>query len=305
MINSEASSSTTSVVGIKGGPSRGATMLPNGEKRDVSANDLGQPTEITDVPDEDIKSVMKGLEKGFYFPHVSEMYLRDRLATFWRIFKSDKLQVCVTVLIDKILRHRRLKRIRKCERLNPESKTTSMTNFVAKSVDKDRKGRLIGLGVGVCPTLLKKVKHLLIQNEDLCDTNIELAVKVDVLHKDLQKVKDTVNVLASTSQGGSRSTSQPPSVPFQAPISAPNLHLNKKCILNGFSEAKVARGEAAFVDPVTPIHQGCLQQSKSPENLLRLVSDCRLQIADVGHFCFRSMTGRSFQLQHLPQAFSY
>ncbi|KAF6152197.1 hypothetical protein GIB67_005307 [Kingdonia uniflora] len=336
VINSEASSSTTSVVGRKRGPSRGATMLPNGKKRDVSANDLGQPnrgdenhhkfistfgvltrthipiiySKITDVPDEDIKNVMKGLEKGFYFPHVSKMYLRDRLATFWRNFNSDKYiknvkgenpvlvkannpefvpiddwhhfvdncnnatfqaasvrnsanrenltaLACVGRDSMAVIRHR-LEKIRKCERLNPESKTTSVTDSVAKSDDKDRKGRLIGLGAGVCPTLLKKAKHLLIQNEDLRDTNIELAGKVDVLEKDLQKVKDTVNVLASTSQGGSCSTSQPPSVPFQAPISAPNLHLNKKCMLNGFSEAKVARGEVAFVDPTTLIHQGIL-----------------------------------------------
>ncbi|KAF6140280.1 hypothetical protein GIB67_000328 [Kingdonia uniflora] len=89
-------------------------------------------------------------------------------------------------------------KIRKCERLNPESKTASVTDFVAKLVDKDRKGSLIGLGAGVCPTLLKKSKHLLIQNKDLRDINIELA--------------------------------------------------------------------------------GCLQQSKIPENLLRLVAGCRLQM---------------------------
>ncbi|KAF6150735.1 hypothetical protein GIB67_020818 [Kingdonia uniflora] len=135
------------------------------------------------------------------------------------------------------------------------------------SVDKDRKGHLIGLGASIFPTLLKKAKHLLIQ------------------------------ILSWL---------------------APNLHLNKKCILNGFSEAKVARGEVVFVDPATPTHQGilgegfykillyeiyspncplvkpdgyvntlgkvqaggCLQQSKSPENLLRLVAGCRLQVAD-------------------------
>ncbi|KAF6156558.1 hypothetical protein GIB67_000023 [Kingdonia uniflora] len=39
-------------------------------------------------------------------------------------------------------------------------------------------------------------------------------------------------------------------------VEAPNPHLNKKCILNGFSEAKVARGEVASIDPTTPIHQG-------------------------------------------------
>ncbi|KAF6165646.1 hypothetical protein GIB67_008494 [Kingdonia uniflora] len=86
----EASSSTTatSAVGRKRGHSRGATMLPNGKKRYVSENDMGQPnkgdknhhkfistlsvltrthipiiySKITDVPDEDIKIVMKGLE---------------------------------------------------------------------------------------------------------------------------------------------------------------------------------------------------------------------------------------------------
>ncbi|KAF6157254.1 hypothetical protein GIB67_041715, partial [Kingdonia uniflora] len=65
------------------------------------------------------------------------------------------------------------------------------------SVGKDCKGRLIGLGVGVCSTLLKKAKHLLIQNEDLCHTNLELAGKVDALEKDLQKVKDTMIVLVT------------------------------------------------------------------------------------------------------------
>ncbi|KAF6174808.1 hypothetical protein GIB67_042877 [Kingdonia uniflora] len=126
------------------------------------------------------------------------------------------------------------------------------------ATDKDCKGRLIGHGASDFPILPKKTKLLLIQNEDLLDTNIELADKVNVLEKDLQKVKDTVNVLASTFQGGSYSTSQPPSVPFQAPMYAPNPHLNKKCTLNGFSKAKVAHGEVAFVDPATSIHQGVL-----------------------------------------------
>ncbi|KAF6146668.1 hypothetical protein GIB67_008954 [Kingdonia uniflora] len=281
----EASSSTTSVVGRKRGPSRGATMLPNGEKRDVSANDLGQPnrggknhhkfistlgvltrthipiiySKITDVTDEDIKNVIKGLEKGFYFPHVSEMYLRDRLATFWRNFKSDKYIKNVKGKILVLTKANnpefvpiddwhhfvdncnsaafQTASVRKSA--NRENLTTpayvgrdSMAVIRhRRSVDKDRKGRLIGLGAGVCPTLLKKAKHLLIQNEDLRDTNIELAGKVDVLEKDLQKVKDTVNVLE-----------------------APNLHLNKKYILNGFSKVKVARGEVAFVDPTSPIH---------------------------------------------------
>ncbi|KAF6173060.1 hypothetical protein GIB67_038870, partial [Kingdonia uniflora] len=121
---------------------------------------------------------------------------------------------------------------------------------------------------------------------------------------------------------------------------APNLYLNKKCILNGFSKANVVCGEVAFVDPATPIHQGILGQGfykillyeiyspncplvkpdsyvstlgevqerglgnddwllskikelgKSIKIGCRLqVADCRLQIADVGHFCFRSITG--------------
>ncbi|KAF6156472.1 hypothetical protein GIB67_011273 [Kingdonia uniflora] len=396
-------------------------MLPNGEKRYVSANDLGQPntgdknhhkfistlgvltrthipiiySKITDVPDEDIQNVMKGLEKGFYFPDVSEMYLRDKFATFWRNFKSDKYTKNVkgkNLALSKANNHEfvpiddwhcfvdncnsatfqaasarnsanrenlttpacigrdsmvvvcglwfvvcyRLEKIRKCERLNPESKTTSVTDSVSKSVDKDRKRCLIGLGAGVCPTLLKKAKHLLIQNEDLRDTNIELAGKVDALEKDLQKLKDIVNVLASTSQGGSCSTSQPPSVPFQAPISALNPDLNKKCILNGFNEAKVARGEVAFVDPATPIHQGILGEGfykillyeiyspncplVKPDGYVNTLGEVqagvfvawskwllttikepgksikigyRLQIADVAHLCFRSITGTS------------
>ncbi|KAF6169951.1 hypothetical protein GIB67_034343 [Kingdonia uniflora] len=281
----EASSSTTStsVVGRKWGPSREATMLSNDEKRYVSTNDLGQQkgddknhhkfistlriltrthipiiySKIINVHDEDIKSIMKGFEavsacnsanrENLTAPvcvgRDSMVVVRHRLANEMILksdaqvprsdgfikahTKSDKIVQCPTLV----------EKIRKCERLNPESKMTSMTDFVAKSVDKDHKGHLIGLGAGVCPTLLKKAKHLLIQNEDLCDTNIELAGKVD-----------------STSQGGSCSTSQPPSIPFQAPISALNPHLNKKCILNGFSKAKVAHGKVAFVDPAIPIH---------------------------------------------------
>ncbi|KAF6153089.1 hypothetical protein GIB67_034811 [Kingdonia uniflora] len=55
VLNLEAPSSTTSIKGGKKGPSRGSQM-----------------------------------KEGFYFPHVSEMYLRDKLATYWRNFKSGK-----------------------------------------------------------------------------------------------------------------------------------------------------------------------------------------------------------------------
>ncbi|KAF6142123.1 hypothetical protein GIB67_037041 [Kingdonia uniflora] len=45
----EASSSTTLVVGRKRDSSQGANMLPNGEKRYVSANDLGSQTEVVKI----------------------------------------------------------------------------------------------------------------------------------------------------------------------------------------------------------------------------------------------------------------
>ncbi|KAF6166352.1 hypothetical protein GIB67_034903 [Kingdonia uniflora] len=49
-----------------------------------------------------------------------------------------------------------------------------MDDSVAMTIDKDRKGRMIALGAGVCPIILKKTKHLLKQNEDLRNKNLEL-----------------------------------------------------------------------------------------------------------------------------------
>ncbi|KAF6136738.1 hypothetical protein GIB67_020060 [Kingdonia uniflora] len=71
-----------------------------------------------------------------------------------------------------------IEKIRQCERLNPKTKISSVDDSIAKTIDKDRKGRMIALGTGVCPIILKKAKHLLKQNEDLRNTNLELTDEI-------------------------------------------------------------------------------------------------------------------------------
>ncbi|KAF6170560.1 hypothetical protein GIB67_031968 [Kingdonia uniflora] len=87
--------------------------------------------------------------------------------------KKDKTVEC-PVLVEKI---------RQCERLDLKTKTTSVDDYVAKTIDKDRKGRMIVLGVSVCLILLKKTKHLLKQNEDLRNTNLQLTNEISMLVK--------------------------------------------------------------------------------------------------------------------------
>ncbi|KAF6163818.1 hypothetical protein GIB67_016158 [Kingdonia uniflora] len=123
------SPSSSPIVGGKRGRSRGPTMQPNGEKKFVSANYLGQPNkgdqnhhdlvttlgvqtrthipiiyaDIKAVPRDNIKNIMKHLEGSFDMPDISREYLRNRIVAVWRNFKSDLytklLQFCcVSVL---------------------------------------------------------------------------------------------------------------------------------------------------------------------------------------------------------------
>ncbi|KAF6173861.1 hypothetical protein GIB67_039812 [Kingdonia uniflora] len=114
-VNIGNSPSSPPIVGGKRGRSRGPTMLPNGEKKFVSANYLGQPNkgdqnhhdlvttlgvqtrthipiiyaDIKAVPRDNIKNIMKHLEGSFDMPDVFREYLRDRIVAVWRNFKSD------------------------------------------------------------------------------------------------------------------------------------------------------------------------------------------------------------------------
>ncbi|KAF6135774.1 hypothetical protein GIB67_028630 [Kingdonia uniflora] len=148
-----------------------------------------------------------------------------------------------------------IEKIRQCERLDPKTKATSMNDYVAKTIYKDRKGRMISLGASVCPIILKKSKHFLKKNKDLRNTNLELTDEVNMFRKDLKEVKDNVKLRMGTSC----SSSQPTSVPCEVPLSPPNPHLNKKCTLNNLIEARVACGEVVSIDPKVLIHGAALK----------------------------------------------
>ncbi|KAF6143125.1 hypothetical protein GIB67_011084 [Kingdonia uniflora] len=303
------SSSSPPIVGRKRGRSRGPTMLLNGKKKFVNVNYLGQPNkgdqnhhdlvttlgvqtrthipiiyaDIKAVPRDNIKNIMNHLEGNFDMPDVSREYMRDRIITVWRNFKSDlhtkyvkgknptvvkagvapefvnindwrtfvdycnsvafqalseqnsanrkklKAPACVGRNNMAVIRHN-IEKIRQCERLDSKTKT-SVDDSIAKTIDKDRKGRMIALGTGVCPIILKKTKHLLKQNEDLRNTNLELTYD----RKDLKEVKDNLKLLMP-----------------------PNPHLNKKCTLNGVIETRVARGEVVSINPTVLIHGAVL-----------------------------------------------
>ncbi|KAF6158216.1 hypothetical protein GIB67_015010 [Kingdonia uniflora] len=109
------SSSLSTTVCKKRGHTRGPTLLlPDGQRRVVSVNHLGQPNNgdtnhadlvtsigvlsrahipincktIKDVPSSDMKDIRSKLNDGFEMPHILEDYLRERILSFWRNFKT-------------------------------------------------------------------------------------------------------------------------------------------------------------------------------------------------------------------------
>ncbi|KAF6150985.1 hypothetical protein GIB67_016463 [Kingdonia uniflora] len=109
------SSSSSTTMCEKRGRTRGPTLLlPDGQRRVVSVNHLGQPNKgdvnhanlvmsigvlsrthipincktIKDVPSSDMKDIRNKLNDGFEMPHISEDYLREKILSSWRNFKT-------------------------------------------------------------------------------------------------------------------------------------------------------------------------------------------------------------------------
>ncbi|KAF6148029.1 hypothetical protein GIB67_024204, partial [Kingdonia uniflora] len=124
MIAGSSSSSSTTVC-KKRGRTRGPTLLlPDGQRRVVSVNHLGQPNNgdanhadlvtsigilscphipincktIKDVLSSDMKDIRNKLNDGFEMPHISEDYLRERILPSWRNFKT---RLCNELVKDK------------------------------------------------------------------------------------------------------------------------------------------------------------------------------------------------------------
>ncbi|KAF6150810.1 hypothetical protein GIB67_020893, partial [Kingdonia uniflora] len=161
------SSSSPPTVGGKRGRSRGPTMLLNGEKKFVSANYLGQPN------------------KGDQNRHDLVTTLGVQTRTHIPIIYAD-----IKALSEQNSANRKKLEAHACVGRN--NMAIIRLNI---TIDKDHKGRMTALGVGVCPIILKKTKHLLKKNKDLHNTDFELTDEVNMFQKDLKEVKDNLKLL--------------------------------------------------------------------------------------------------------------
>ncbi|KAF6176839.1 hypothetical protein GIB67_026526 [Kingdonia uniflora] len=293
----------------KRGPSRGPASLPDGRKRNVSVNHLGQPNDVdedmiafvtnvgvlarTDIPIiyDDIQLVpayftnrilekfeakfMKlnhiknGLpvlgtksiganEKRRYLSPIIFNIIEFKLQAMKRKLNSNALVARSEVYLtahtqrDNTVQCPELaEKIMAIEKLEPYLKFASIDDSLAKALQKkENKGRMRGLGVGVCPIVMKKTKHLIKQNEYLRSENLQMINKVDKLEVDITKLTDTLKIFMIRSS----SSSEPSVGPCQHPSPVFHRHLNKKCTLNSQKDRGVARGEVVEVDPDTLIH---------------------------------------------------
>ncbi|KAF6171912.1 hypothetical protein GIB67_011809 [Kingdonia uniflora] len=231
----------------KRGLSRGPASLPDGRKRNVSVNHLGQPNGVdedtiafvtnvgvlarTDIPIiyDDIRLVpayftnriLKKLEV------MKRKLNRDALVVRSEVYltahtKRDNTVQCPELAEKKMA----------IERLEPHLKFASVDDSLAKALQKkENKGRMRGLRVGVCPIVMKKMKHLIRQNEYLRSENLQMINMVDKLEVDITKLTDTLKFFMVL-----------------------HRNLNKKCTLNSQKDRGVARGEVSVIDPDTLIH---------------------------------------------------
>ncbi|KAF6157132.1 hypothetical protein GIB67_041593 [Kingdonia uniflora] len=205
----------------KWGPYRGPASLPDGRKRNVSVNHLGQPNGVdedtiafvtnvgvsarTDIPIiyDDIRLVpayftnriLKKLEASSARNKVNQSKLKAPICVGRRslpvihhmLAMKRKLNSNALVARSEVHLTTHTKRdsnvqcpelaekIMAIERLEPHLKFASVDDSLAKALQKkENQGRIRGLGVGVCPIVMKKTKYLIRQNEFLRSENLRL-----------------------------------------------------------------------------------------------------------------------------------
>ncbi|KAF6154769.1 hypothetical protein GIB67_032381 [Kingdonia uniflora] len=208
----------------KRGPSRGPASLPDGQKRNVSVNHLGQPNGVdedtiafvTNDPRKagdkiyEVKSYQK--REGYEMSLVSDDYLKKKIASSWRLNKS---------------------RLR--------------TKYITGHDPQDVKAP------PTPPLVPNDDWHMFV---DICNSakHMEKIMAIERLEPHLKFPSVDDSLVKETSQIRTSSSSEPSVGPCQYPSPVLHRHLNKKCTLNSQKDRGVARGEVVAIDPDTLIH---------------------------------------------------
>ncbi|KAF5205244.1 hypothetical protein FRX31_005169 [Thalictrum thalictroides] len=225
------------------------------------------------VPPEDYENVLSVLQETFDCEGVSPEYFRDRVNQAWKNHRHNLHKKYIKGKLVAVLRNSPPPPFVNREEwkwfLDYTSKETfkaaSRRNIVNRSklkapntlgrrtmaairhmivLGKDRNGHMRGMGAGISITMVKKTSTLLKKNEVLQAENSTTNLKVDMLGKELEKIKEMILKTQVNSPTTPSKHSSQPDHPF----------LNKQYDLYAVGSALVGSGEVVEVDPQVIVH---------------------------------------------------
>ncbi|KAF5197252.1 hypothetical protein FRX31_013164, partial [Thalictrum thalictroides] len=167
----------------------------------------------------------------------AEVYIRAHT-------KKDKTVQCPEIV----------EKIQEIENSTPKSNPLCVNDALTQVLGKDRNGHMRGMGAGISITMVKKTSTLLKKNEVLQAENSTTNLKVDMLGKELEKIKEMILKTQVNSPARFNVDLSTPTTPSKRSSQPDHPFLNKQYDLYAVGSALVGSGEVVEVDPQVIVH---------------------------------------------------
>ncbi|KAF6156923.1 hypothetical protein GIB67_039684 [Kingdonia uniflora] len=268
-------------------PSRGSKPLPDEKKK----------KKFTNVPGEFIHIVKRELELTFDLRRVANFSIMRRMNDAWKRHKSrlnkkyikgkDPAKDVERNVPDEdvgradvfIKAHTRADKTYQCPEiieklqvnmnLYPNLNKIGHDDVLAKTLDKDKKGHMMTMGIDITPSFVANAIHIVEENEDLKATNNELKNMLLNMRKDfddhIKKSSGALQMQPYSSHNATSNSSQA--------TQRKQSDLNRECKLNRCPEGIAAYGIIADVSPDAYCHNKQLRDGYYKIEIFNVINE--------------------------------